>query len=76
MKTLVAAIIAFLLAPSLFAAPIPGTRSFTSSDSTGLPQTTFRFQTQNAALPQPGTFVLLALGAAGLMSSRRHWARA
>ncbi len=50
----------------------PGTWSFTSSDSNGTPQSTFGFQTQTAAVPEPGTFALLAVGAGGLISSRRR----
>jgi hypothetical protein len=53
----------------------PGTWSFTSSDANGTPQSTFGFQTQTAAVPEPGTLALLAVGAGGLISSRRGRAR-
>jgi PEP-CTERM motif len=52
--------------------PTPGTWSFTASDSSGSPQATFGFQTQTAAVPEPGTLTLLAVGAGGLISSRRR----
>lgn len=52
--------------------PTPGTWSFTASDSNGQPQATFGFQTQTAAVPEPGTLTLLAVGAGGLISSRRR----
>ena len=50
----------------------PGTWSFTSSDSSGQQQTTFGFQTETAAVPEPGTLTLLAVGAGGLISSRKR----
>jgi hypothetical protein len=55
--------------------PTPGTWSFTSSASRGQPQTTFGFQTQTAAVPEPGTLTLLAFGAGGLIASRRRRAK-
>jgi PEP-CTERM motif len=55
--------------------PTPGTWSFTASDSSGQPQATFGFQTQTAAVPEPGTLTLLAIGAGGLISARRRRAR-
>src|ERR1043166_8373992 len=55
--------------------PTPGTWSFTASDANGQPQATFGFQTQTAAVPEPGTLTLLAIGAGGLISSRRRRAR-
>jgi hypothetical protein len=50
----------------------PGNWSFTSSDSNGAPETTFGFQTQTTAVPEPSTLALLAIGAGGLVSSRKH----
>lgn len=38
-------------------------------------QTIFGFQTQTAAVPEPGTLTLLAIGAGGLISARRRRAR-
>lgn len=55
--------------------PTPGTWSFTASDASGSPQATFGFQTQTAAVPEPGTLTLLAFGAAGLITSRRRRAK-
>ena len=55
--------------------PTPGTWSFTASDANGQQQATFGFQTQTAAVPEPGTLTLLAIGAGGLISSRRRRAR-
>ena len=54
--------------------PTPGTWSFTASDSSGSPQATFGFQTQTAAqaVPEPTTLALLAIGAGGLVSSRKR----
>lgn len=53
----------------------PGTWSFTSSNANGTPQSTFGFQTQTAAVPEPGTLALLAVGAVGLASSPRRRAK-
>jgi PEP-CTERM motif len=50
----------------------PGNWSFTSSDSNGAPETTFGFQTQTTAVPEPSTLALLAIGAGGLVSSRKR----
>ena len=50
----------------------PGTWSFTSSDSSGQQQTTFGFQTETTAVPEPSTLALLAIGAGGLVSSRKR----
>jgi hypothetical protein len=45
----------------------PGTWSFTASDASGQPQATFGFQTQTAAVPEPGTITLVFLGFGGLL---------
>jgi hypothetical protein len=55
--------------------PTPGTFSFTASDSSGQNQTTFGFQAQSTAVPEPTTLTLLGLGAAGLISSRKRRAK-
>jgi PEP-CTERM motif len=52
-----------------------GNWSFTSSDSNGAPETTFGFQTQTTAVPEPSTFALLALGICPLISSRKRRAK-
>ena len=54
------------LVPSLDAKPMAG------SDANGQPQATFGFQTQTAAVPEPGTLTLLAIGAGALISLRRR----
>jgi len=48
--------------------PTPGTWSFTSSDANGSPQSTFGFQTQTTAVPEPSTLALLGAGVAALVS--------
>jgi PEP-CTERM motif-containing protein len=53
----------------------PGTWSFTSSDSSGQQQTTFGFQTESTAVPEPSTFALLALGIGPLISLRKRRAK-
>jgi hypothetical protein len=42
--------------------PTPGTWSFTSSDANGQNQTTFSFQAHSAAVPEPNSMALLAIG--------------
>ena len=46
--------------------PTPGTWSFTVSDSNGQDQTTFGFQANSTAVPEPGTLTLIAAGAMSL----------
>jgi hypothetical protein len=43
--------------------PTPGTWSFTASDSNGSNRTTFGFQTDSAAVPEPTSMTLLGMGA-------------
>jgi hypothetical protein len=50
--------------------PTPGTWSFTSSDSNGSNQSTFGFQAQTTAVPEPSVVALLSLGALGLIGRR------
>ena len=47
-------------------AATPGLWSFTVSDSNGQQQTTFGFQANSTAVPEPGTLGLIAVGAIGL----------
>jgi hypothetical protein len=43
--------------------PTPGSWSFTSSDSSGQPQTTFGFQAQSTSVPEASSVSLVAFGA-------------
>lgn len=52
--------------------PTPGTFSFTVSDSSGQNQSTFGFQAQSTAVPEPSTLALLGAGVAGLISARKR----
>jgi hypothetical protein len=55
--------------------PTPGTWSFTSSDSNGQNQTTFGFQAQSTAVPEPSTVALLGAGISSLIASRKRRAK-
>lgn len=50
----------------------PGTWSFTSSDANGQPQSTFGFQTQTAAVPEPTTLSLLGAGLFSLVATSKR----
>ena len=52
--------------------PTPGTWSFTSSDANGQNQSSFSFQAHSAAVPEPSSLALFAIGAGGLVSSRKR----
>jgi PEP-CTERM motif len=55
--------------------PTPGTFSFTASDSNGQNQTTFGFQAQSTAVPEPSTVALLGAGISSLVASRKRRAK-
>jgi hypothetical protein len=50
--------------------PTAGTWSFTSSDSNGSPQSTFGFQTQSSAVPEPAAISLFGFGIVGIIARR------
>jgi PEP-CTERM motif len=54
--------------------PTPGTWSFTSSDANGQNQSTFSFQANSAAVPEPSALDSLGIGVAGLLGWR-YWFR-
>jgi hypothetical protein len=50
--------------------PTPGTWSFTSSDANGQNQTTFSFQAHSAAVPEPNSVALVAIGTIAAVASK------